>query len=597
MEMCEIREIAKGHGIVAGKMEKTELISVIQIAEGYEPCFNAGISASCSEKNCLWRGNCGLGAPISDFQHGLYPDGTFFSFDFKEKKTSNRSLLSRIQTAVETRKPALARIISDFGGESLGNYAGEFRVVSEGETIQPRQDVIDVAAAYAGRLLGADIAEKLEKQLLASPVLMTANHHGPDYLNITVQGKIVFALGEDYDGIMPVFAFGNIPLNNLVYGRGIRLAGGTHISIYPERMKHSMVASTIPFDAGMIDNGKKLAENAAITNSERLAVLQVLADVYRDKAVLSQKSFADQAVVMNRKIWDLMFTPQARQQMPDIAYLEMEDVVVNLLKMDIINPNSLIYRILFDKALRGKVLEELDGVYGCWNMEKLARMSRPSTTASDRSELLKGSGTIFFWGINDKGGRVPLGLQHDNDGEPILSGRDDSGNTFAYKFTPESVLLNILEKRLLPSMFTCFASVAFARGFKCYGAFMQVQYLTEMALGLAAALEVYDSAWATAVRRVPTANYTAGMFAVVARYPDGSIKPAGAIEIIAKGGLTEKDIDDIRQLNVSCANSLGLPGMYKIVYRDNEQSSELLAITELDIYREVGSRMVEIELT
>lgn len=512
-------------------------------------------------------------------------------------KMSNSPLLSRLQAAIDARKPALARIINDFGGESLGSYADEFKVVPEGETIQPRQDVIDVATAYAGRLLGADIAEKLKKRLVASPVILTANHHGPDFLNITVQGKIVFALGEDYDGIMPVFAFGNIPLNNLVYGRGIRLADGTHISIYPESMKHSMVASTIPFDGAMIDHGKTVAENAAFSQSGRLVVLQVLDNVYRDKAVLSQKNFADQAVLMNRKIWDLLFTPQARQQMPGIAYLEMEEIVVNLLKIDLKNADSLMYRILFDKVLRGKVLGELDGVYGCWTMEKLAGMSLPSTTASMRSELLKGSGTIFFWGIDDKGGRVPLELQHDNYGEPILSGRDDSGNMFAYKFNPASVLHCLLENKLLPSMFSCFAVIAFARGFKCYGAFMQVQYLTEMSRGLAAALEVYNSAWATAVRRVPTANYAAGMFAVVARYPDNSIKPAGAIEIIAKGGLTMEDIDRIRQLKVNCANSLGLPGMYKIVYHDYEQSSELLAITELDIYREVGNRMVEIELT
>jgi hypothetical protein len=50
-------------------------------------------------------------------------------------------------------------------------------------------------------------------------------------------------------------------------------------------------------------------------------------------------------------------------------------------------------------------------------------------------------------------------------------------------------------------------------------------------------------------------------------------------------------------MSVNSANYLGLPGMYKIVYRDTEQSSDLLAITELDIYKEVGSHMVEIELT
>jgi len=505
-------------------------------------------------------------------------------------------LLSRLQAAVEARRPTLARIISDFGEESLERYAGDFKAVPEGEPIQSRHDVIEVAAAHARRLLGADMAERLRKRLVASPVLLTANHHGPDFLNITAQGKIVFALGEDRNGIVPVFAFGNIPLNNLSYGRGIHLASGTSISIYPESMKHTLVAAAIPFTEEMIDSGEKRVENTPCTQAERRAVLQVLEYVYRDKEILAQSSFADQAVVMNGKIWDLMFTPEARKQMPGIAYLEMEDIVGNLLEVDLRNPDSLIHRIFFDKSLLGRILEELDGVYGCWELEKLDRMSLPSTTALDRAYLLKGSGTAFFWGIDGEGRRVPLVWKHDKYGEPILSGRDDSGNALEYRFSPESVLHDLLEKRLLPSLFTCFAVVAFARGFKCYGAFMQIQYLTEMARGTASALEAYDSTWAAAVRRVPTANYAAGMFAVVARYPDGTIKPAGAIEIIAKGGLTGEDIDRIRQLSVNCANSLGLPGMYKIVYRDAEQSPEFLAITEQEIYREVGKQMVEIEL-
>ena len=58
MKLDEIKEIAKQHGIKAGKMKKADLIQAIQNAEANEACFESGQVDSCGQAECLWREDC-----------------------------------------------------------------------------------------------------------------------------------------------------------------------------------------------------------------------------------------------------------------------------------------------------------------------------------------------------------------------------------------------------------------------------------------------------------------------------------------------------------------------------------------------------------
>lgn len=58
MKVDEIKEIAREHGIKAGKMNKTDLIKAIQNTEGNDPCFASGKAAQCGQEACLWREDC-----------------------------------------------------------------------------------------------------------------------------------------------------------------------------------------------------------------------------------------------------------------------------------------------------------------------------------------------------------------------------------------------------------------------------------------------------------------------------------------------------------------------------------------------------------
>jgi len=58
MKIQDIREIARKHGVKAGKLDKIELTRAIQKAEGNNACFATPSVRECNQMNCLWREDC-----------------------------------------------------------------------------------------------------------------------------------------------------------------------------------------------------------------------------------------------------------------------------------------------------------------------------------------------------------------------------------------------------------------------------------------------------------------------------------------------------------------------------------------------------------
>lgn len=56
--MQEIKAIAKERGLKSGSLKKIELVRVLQVSEGNEPCFGMGKSGVCGQTECLWKADC-----------------------------------------------------------------------------------------------------------------------------------------------------------------------------------------------------------------------------------------------------------------------------------------------------------------------------------------------------------------------------------------------------------------------------------------------------------------------------------------------------------------------------------------------------------
>lgn len=57
MNMNEVRDKAKGIGVIPGKMKKADLIRAIQEAEGYSRCFGYS-DGQCAYVDCCFMGDC-----------------------------------------------------------------------------------------------------------------------------------------------------------------------------------------------------------------------------------------------------------------------------------------------------------------------------------------------------------------------------------------------------------------------------------------------------------------------------------------------------------------------------------------------------------
>lgn len=58
MNMQEIRDIAKEHGIKTSRMSKMQLIHTIQHSEGNFDCFATAMDGNCDQLGCVWREDC-----------------------------------------------------------------------------------------------------------------------------------------------------------------------------------------------------------------------------------------------------------------------------------------------------------------------------------------------------------------------------------------------------------------------------------------------------------------------------------------------------------------------------------------------------------
>lgn len=323
-----------------------------------------------------------------------------------------------------------------------------------------------------------------------------------------------------------------------------------------------MVSNAKPFDEKMILNAEKRADESLqkkeISPTLFHSLKEILKEDYKDPIVTHLSSYSLQSVVLNSRIWRRLFPEHAI--IPEIVNLELEKIVSMLLIEDLKNQESLAWCTLFDPELRNNMFIELDGQKICWDQKILRLRNSQGNKDSFKKVVYTSCGTHFFWGVDTTGRRIPLFLESSGSGKETLLGVDDHGNHFELSFTPDSIAQALKEKRLLPSLFTCFTVIAFARGIACAGGYYQAEYLPNIQRGIVSALEDtkgYQDI-ADIVKKVDTGIYLSGMQAVMKRTEADMLIPAGPVEIIAAGGLSGDDLERIRSLTVKDAHLASL---------------------------------------
>ncbi len=541
------------------------------------------------------------------------------------KKPSTTELVASILA----RLPGLATALAECGGQTLAEYSRIFFPPSSASPVDPLDDFLDAACRRIAPLLGAEAAGNLREQLEGSPSVLTANHHGLDTLHQSVHSTIAFALpallGRD-DGprVLPVLACAGVPLGSATYPRGMVLAkkpdltndanpSKVRIPFFPHALRTCTAgaapALTADHFAKALKHCEKKAHEGLLTSSQHAFMHDFITNQCITPDILRLPGFADQAVVLNARLWPRLFAPDMREHAPVLAYMDMERVVSNILERDL-RRDSLVGALLFEPDVRGRLLESLDGVAGCWTRKRQDRLRGLTEHSAFGHDDLRGAGTCFFWMLDDTGRQLPMWLDHAPDG-PQLAGRSMGGEPFAVALAPEPILQALADRRISPSLFTSYATLSMARGVRCWGGVYQAAYLRDMQRGVTHALAggaehnqqagvsridlendamprkphtddnepgtpaahgaSGDSGKALVAVRVadtPCGCFLAGLITAFTEFPGSEslperTAPACAPDIAAAGGLTREQIEHMAGLTLTQACTAGLLQTYE----------------------------------
>lgn len=473
----------------------------------------------------------------------------------------SQKLTGQLLTTVCRQAPVIDRVLELSGDLTVKDYLQQICQVSQ-HSYQSRSDIADVIYEYLSPLLGEQIAERTAADFMHHPVALTTNHHGVDFFAQSVQGSLLFGLAKrEIEGVstIPVFSCANVPLNNLTYPRGALLYGveckegswPLKLPFFSSKQRRQLVARVKGLTSATLQTVLKrirgLDEHEVNISLKETLTTLIESDYLADD-VQAEQSYAAQSVILNHRIWNRLFCPSVN--MPELVTIELEKLAEGLFFKDLLNSDSLVSQ-LFKDQLIGSLYQKLDKVSGCWDRSLLEQRW---ATRSDVAQMsASGCGTFCFWGVDNRLCRIPLMLMRDK-GQNVLCGCDDTGNEYRFKLDAESLSEAMRAGQLMPSIFSCYLTIALARGVTCLGGYYQADYLAEMQAGVAELLlQNNQPQHRAAMNECFTDGYLSGMQVFMIYQGDGVV-PAGPLEMLASGRITSAELDFVSGISVRDAH-------------------------------------------
>lgn len=493
-------------------------------------------------------------------------------------------LFSELQEEVFKRRPVLRRLLNERGDVSLHAYASGYAKTEVAGDLDNRQaEFIGAFRDRVKNLLGEQVADRAARQLQKSYYVSTADHHGPICHPFFLNSNLVAAAPHvgrvDTASTVIVLSNSNVSLNNSSYPRGLlftSMATGTpktvFLPLFPASERLCPVFGFRPFAENDVKKVKKIIQTGIQDNSVEQGVgekvLGVIDDVLLHPDVLGSKTYSDQITRLNFTLWRKFFHGRSA---PDLVYLELESLVLDLLTKFHLDRTTLIHQYLFDPAVRASVIREFDGILG-------------SFTTSDKS------GTFMFWALAPgQKYRQRLWVS----GEYLVT---DDG-TYRVELTPTSIREAITRGELIPSTMLSYAIVALYYGVKCLGGFSQINYLTFMKDAfLRVAGSVADASSVSVAQKVVTDSMCGDFTVAVMATEEGMHVSMTGLDLIVYGDEQTWDrlLQNISTLSIRDSLIPMMPEFYNIIYPQLERRAEFAVITSADVATIIsGGKMVE----
>ncbi|MEI7497798.1 MAG: hypothetical protein WCK11_00760 [Candidatus Falkowbacteria bacterium] len=390
------------------------------------------------------------------------------------------------------------------------------------------------------------------------------DHHGildhPWLLAVHLVSNFYKLLHRDTEGDILTFATGNVPLNEPFRRRGF-LLNGKKINLFPRNDKDKVVFGLPKYEFDFVNRLKTESHQWHTFTPKEQEVLEKIQSVIKNIDFSTCQYLGDQLTKINYYIWPYLFEEKLRGNVARFVSIEYDDLVIDYLVYVLKNePNSFIFKMLFNDLFREKVLQKFEGAVGAWNEDG-------------------GSGTHFFWGLDEKNEHVRLEL-HNNF---LVSNEDD----FKIELSPEVICEKLLEKKLLPCMLLKFSLIIFYMGMKPLAGY-SLEYLTRMKQKIVEVLKEDFPIDAKLASLVPLDNMNLASICQ-GRNEHGDLKELHAFDIFYRNGFNE---EYFKKLDSHPFNEFMVPPLLfaynygRNKYGNQDKKKEFI-ITEADLQKNI----------
>jgi hypothetical protein len=221
-------------------------------------------------------------------------------------------------------------------------------------------------------------------------------------------------------------------------------------------------------------------------NDEEVGFLNNLQSLINKIDFSKCKKLSDQMIKINYYLWLELFDEKIRNDVRRCITLEHDEILIDYLSGFLLENNNIIWKSFFDKTFRDEVIEKFNGIYGAWNY------------SGDNT------GTYFFWGFNENDGKeYRMEIQN----EKLIN---PDGLIKDINLTPEDISRSLKEGKIIPSIFTKFALIAFYMGAKTMGGPGQTEYLNKFHNAWMNLLKEKDSNEYELIKEVTVLNFNCG---------------------------------------------------------------------------------------
>lgn len=488
---------------------------------------------------------------------------------------------ARLREKVLVKRPVLDSILKKRGDRKLIEYSKDYVDVNLPPTIPRRQnEFLGVVAEVVESRFDKKLADSVVNQLKKYYFVSTADHDGPIthpfFLNSNLLTAVAMANHSDpaIQNVI-VLACANISVDNSSFPRGLffhNVRDGklqTHrMSFFSANTRPPAVYTLPPYTKVEVEKIlkelKTKLDKDEIGEMEYEKMSQLMKEVYDQPDVYNSSTYMEQISKTNYKLWPRLFET-SKVKLPNLVYLELEDIVVRLLIKHHLYQDTILNHILFDPTYEPYINQYFEGIFG-------------SFSRADES------GTYLFWAL-PKGSKRNLQLWRKGN---FLVSKDES---YKIELKPEVIQKAMEEKELIPGLLLAFSTVSFYYGVKCLGGFNQVNYLTHMKNGyIKMNVDIGNYRSIEVCARAQTKEICDGLSFAFMEYGEHEVALASGPDLILYGKQDswERLVNSAKEISFEEALTPLMPEMYKISYDKTEWEPDLESVTEKDLNEMIG---------